>query len=554
MSEAAGSCDHDHGDGHGHGHTHSHGHGCGEADSPEKLREVFEKAVATREAGNAKFKAQDKAGAKKDYRQALALLRHAEASEEVELKAELKAVRVPVLLNLALCCLGSEPPEAFQALEMCEEVLDLEPENAKAIYRKAKALVELDELKEAEWELVRACKLMPKDASVRRDLEQLRQRMRDGKEKEKKTFEGLFEKKPGFASDNRPKSEPKLSKRDVEDLYFHDEKDNMYESSENPHIDARELQASGDLANAVNAWEAALSHSMREENWTDHFTYCVEMGRLLMDLNMDRLALRCFSKVVIPSEDIAGGDPAAAPATARQHAWLLRAVCLLNEAEGDPKVEVSECLDSWMREACPVSADGSALEGWLSRWREKTDAGADVAIASGLLQLLNGKDTVLSDFAAALYAMDCDGSCFGDARRRASKWNMLGAVLANRGRHEDALEAYEQALALQPHFPRALVNRGIALAARRRYLEAAFAYASALQMMPLWCATSLWPVLMKIASDQAAGDEPALDGLLEAAEAQNLTKVLQVLKPVARTEGPREEPVAEVLLRMGLAP
>uniref|UniRef100_A0A7S4W4D9 peptidylprolyl isomerase n=1 Tax=Alexandrium monilatum TaxID=311494 RepID=A0A7S4W4D9_9DINO len=531
------------------------------APPPTDPAERLKLAEGLREEGNAKFKAQETDAARKDYEKALTLLRLGGDGVSQDLQERAKALRVPVMLNLALCCLRVEPCEACRALELCEEVLDEEPENAKAMYRKAKALIELGELKEAEWELVRACKFMPKDPAPRRDLEQLRKRVRDSLARERATYEGLFERGPGFASDNREQSAAagasKLSQRDLNDIYFHDEKENPYEASERPHEEARELQAAGRLSDAVNAWEAALSQSAARAEWPAHFGYCLEFGRLFMDLNMDRLALRCFNKVLEPPETAGDAseqspDPAASAAT-RRHALLLRAVCLLNEAEGDPQVEVSECLGTWLRhvwDAAPAGGGKEPLEEQLTRWREAEGAaaGADSAVALGLLDLLGGKASAVQRFADALRAPEDEGSCFGAAERRAVKWNMLGAVLANRKRYEDALLAYAEALGLQPKYPRALINRGHSFSGKGQLPEAAAAYAEALALSPSWSAEAMWPLLAKAAEDQTAVDE-----LAEAAKGKNLTRVRELLKPWTAMPDAPKEPIADVLARLDLS-
>ncbi|CAK0806736.1 unnamed protein product, partial [Prorocentrum cordatum] len=233
--------------------------------------------------GNVEFKAQSISTARQRYEQALELLDLRKLGDgEDNLRARAGALRTPVLLNLALCCLKAEPAEAHRALECCEEALDLEPQNPKAMYRKAKALIELEEFREAEWELARACRLVPKDAAMRRDLEQLRQRQRDSKAREKATFEGIFERGQGFASDNRPaggSSRPAVSDKDVKDLYFHDgEGENPYEGSLNPRRDALEAQARArwvdHLARVTPWWLPDLWNPARgKQPW---FLYCRE--------------------------------------------------------------------------------------------------------------------------------------------------------------------------------------------------------------------------------------------------------------------------------------
>lgn len=145
-------------------------------EAPEKGLQVVERL---REEGNTKFRATDFLGAEQCYEEAARLLDQSRVElPNVSIDSENDhhpACRAPVLLNLALCYLKRQPCEAYRAVECCDAVLAMEPAHPKATYRRAKALVELGELAEAQRELVRACKLLPKDASARRELEHLRQ-------------------------------------------------------------------------------------------------------------------------------------------------------------------------------------------------------------------------------------------------------------------------------------------------------------------------------------------------------------------------------------------
>merc|ERR1711939_251875 len=126
--------------------------------------------------------------------------------------------------------------------------------------------------------------------------------------------------------------------------------------------------------------------------------------------------------------------------------------------------------------------------------------------------------------------------------RRATRWNMLGAVVANRERHEHALVAYEEALRLQPQYPRALVNRAIALIARGDGKGAAASCALVLSVVPEWAAESTWVLLKK-----AAAEAGSPDGLLDAVEQRNLLRVRELTgnieaEPSLGGEGKSEEP------------
>ncbi|CAE7267964.1 PEX5 [Symbiodinium pilosum] len=487
-------------------------------------------------------------GARKAYSEALRLTQFKEMPEGFS--EEVASVRRPTQLNLALVCLRSDPTEPFRALELCEEVLDAEPDNPKATYRKAKALMELGELKEAEWELVRACKLMPKDAAVRKELETLRQSFRNDKAKEVATFQGLFEKSPGFASENRQSDSQKLTKADVDDIYFHDGKDNPYEGAENPQDLARGFQADGQLEDAAQAWEVAMGQTASSEDWKSHLTYALEYGALLMDVDIDRLALRCFSTVF--ERPAQNDDAEKALAQVRQHALLLKSICLLNEAAEDPQAEITSCLEKWLSLAhAGLSSEDEALDRRLIRLRDQqgSKASADLAVALGLLQLLQGQESVASTFGSALLAPE-DDSYFGAPRRLATRWNMLGAVLANRGRPDDAVCAYRWALYWQPHYPRALINLAMSELKRGAVLEAAAAQAAAIAASPSWACGELWSQLEKESLAQTS-----IDDLAEAVQARHVARVREVLVPYSSnldTSTLQDTAPAEVLKEMKL--
>jgi len=515
--------------------------------------ERVQEAEAHKVKGNSEFQAGNLLEAIKEYEQALHKLgvrmlspsrsklpetdeRVAPAVEEdADLAARSKACRVPTQLNLALCCLRLDPCEASRALEMCESVLDAEPENAKAMYRKGKALIELDLLDEAEWELTRACKLLPKDLSVRQDLQKLRQSMRDTAAAEKRTYKGVFQKGAGFASDGREAeaagmaadTEPQPPKRGEAYKPFKKFEENPFATSENPAEEAVRLQDSGKLEEAIWALEAALERSKRDGDASARCRHLLELGRSYMDLNIDCVALSCLGECL--SEANSSEDR-----SSRRHALLLSGICLLNEAESDPEKEVCQAISAWLALVRPASVvpkeEGQAvanLGDQLRQWRESEGGGADVAVAQGLLHLASGQfDEALQDFVAVLRAPEDEACFFGSARRQAAKWNMLGAVLANRRRHQEALTAYEWAMRLQPHYPRALTNQGIAFQAANKQTKAAASFATAIAITPSFFVQELWPLLEK-AAEQSDHTEQGM--LAEAALDRNLGKVQELL-------------------------
>ena len=65
-----------------------------------------------------------------------------------------------------------------------------------------------------------------------------------------------------------------------------------------------------------------------------------------------------------------------------------------------------------------------------------------------------------------------------------SLWNKLGAALANSGLPSESIIAYNQALALQPNYPRAYINKAIAYSNNGQYKLAIQNYLTALSLNP----------------------------------------------------------------------
>jgi len=106
-------------------------------DAEEKLSSVPQLKAE----GNSLFGSKDFAGAAEKYKAALGrleqlMLREKPGDEEW---TELLSLKIPLLLNLAQCRLSLG--DYYPVIEHCTEVLDKQPDNVKALYRRAKAHV-----------------------------------------------------------------------------------------------------------------------------------------------------------------------------------------------------------------------------------------------------------------------------------------------------------------------------------------------------------------------------------------------------------------------------
>jgi len=381
------------------------------------------------------------------------------------------------------------------------------------------------------------------------------------KKQDQDTYKGLFDRQPGFASEGRAESTAAAkaksrAKSDEAHKFLKEPAENPYINATQPHEEASALQKEGKLEEATWAWKAAVLQSMSEDHRPERARYWLELAKLSMDLNIDSIALNCLHSII--NTDAADTDddngPGRIPATLRKDALLIQSICLLNE--DDPAAEITECIEAWLAQAevgpsCRAASPSSLpLEERLASMCKGAASGgsdaADAAVAHGLLLLIRGSASVaVQSFADALRVPAVTECCF----RVANRWNMLGAVLANLGRSEQAIVAYDRALSLQPHYPRALINKAIALQAKEDPRGAAEAYAAAFTILPSWCLPPYWPAFLKVAEEM-----PSSDALVEAARKANLTKVLEILGANRQEQSqPREEmPVYETLMSMGL--
>lgn len=91
-------------------------------------------------------------------------------------------------------------------------------------------------------------------------------------------------------------------------------------------------------------------------------------------------------------------------------------------------------------------------------------------------------DKAVDCFSAALHSSESGMTNGRTANQRPLLWNRLGATLANSGRSEEAITAYEKALELNPNFVRARYNLGVSCINIGCYFEAAQHLLGALDM------------------------------------------------------------------------
>lgn len=171
----------------------------------ERLKRA-EQAKAT---GNNFVHSGDFSSARRAYQEALSLLRtgfvnglsdvpegvKAEVSNTtLELVRSANQLRLSCLLNLAQCDLKLGDHKAAEQ-NACE-ALDLDSTNCKALYRRGVARLVSGDLPEAKADLAKASQLDPRNAEIRRKLEECQNKLAECARWQKSAYGGIFGKAP----------------------------------------------------------------------------------------------------------------------------------------------------------------------------------------------------------------------------------------------------------------------------------------------------------------------------------------------------------------------
>jgi len=104
--------------------------------------------------------------------------------------AALRTFEAPCRLNRALCYIKQGQPH--RAVDDCSKVLESEPSNAKALYRRGRAHHTSKQLTQARADLTAAAALLPKDAAVAQELRAVLEKIKEGKAKERAAYAKMF--------------------------------------------------------------------------------------------------------------------------------------------------------------------------------------------------------------------------------------------------------------------------------------------------------------------------------------------------------------------------
>jgi len=164
------------------------------AEEPWKYKtfeDLYEQAEIRKNQGNELFQAGNNYAAQKKYEKGLQFVEKDATFEEDE-KETAKQFRITCNGNLALTYIKQN--KFREALESANKVIALDFNNAKGLYRRGLAYVELDQWENAKRDFNRVLELDPGNKAAARSKSLLNKKIAKQNAKDKKKFEGLFDK------------------------------------------------------------------------------------------------------------------------------------------------------------------------------------------------------------------------------------------------------------------------------------------------------------------------------------------------------------------------
>lgn len=141
--------------------------------------------------GNNFFKAQNWQSAIKKYSKALRYLETCgNTLEDDSAQKKLEPTALSCILNTAACKLKLSLWQ--EAIESCDEALEINQTNTKALFRRAQAWQGLKEFNKAMIDLKKAQEIAPDDKAIGNEMVKVKQQVKEEKEKEKKIYAKMF--------------------------------------------------------------------------------------------------------------------------------------------------------------------------------------------------------------------------------------------------------------------------------------------------------------------------------------------------------------------------
>lgn len=151
---------------------------------------VLSVAEDVKNIGNSLFKNQDWKAAVNKYGKALRYLEVSGELLEEEVQKKLEPTALSCFLNTAACNLKMQLWQ--DAMDSCNEALELDQANTKALFRRAQAWQGLKENGEAMIDLKKAQGIAPEDKAISNEMKRVQLKIQEEKEKEKKIYAKMF--------------------------------------------------------------------------------------------------------------------------------------------------------------------------------------------------------------------------------------------------------------------------------------------------------------------------------------------------------------------------
>lgn len=109
-----------------------------------------------------------------------------------DMQNEVDSLKTDCYNNLANCLLQGEAPDYAKIVQYCENVLQVQPHNIKALYRKGFSLLQLKNVDEAMTVLTQALNLDPKDPKIRKCILQCQEESKRQDSHMKANYKNMF--------------------------------------------------------------------------------------------------------------------------------------------------------------------------------------------------------------------------------------------------------------------------------------------------------------------------------------------------------------------------
>ncbi|KAF7548290.1 hypothetical protein G7046_g8728 [Stylonectria norvegica] len=305
----------------------------------------------------------------------------------------------------------------------------------------------------------------------------------------------------------------------VENYMF--EKDNFFRDEKNAFDEGvRIMREGGNLSLAALAFEAAVQRN------ADHVEAWVYLGTAQAQNEKETAAIRALEQALKldPSNTAAlmglavsytneGYDSTAYRTLER---WLsVKYPNILDPKDMHPPAEMGftdrqqlhDKVTNLFIKAAQLSPDGEHMD-------------PDVQVGLGVLFYgAEEYDKAVDCFQSALHSSELGTS--NQQEQLHLLWNRLGATLANSGRSEEAIAAYQEALSMAPNFVRARYNLGVSCININCHQEAACHFLAALEMHK-----TIEKSGRSKAYEILGGGGPAVDETLDRMSAQNRSSTL----------------------------